>query len=398
MFKGPNTMKKSNYMEIIGVLSLSLILTTSISVSSSLPEMLIVFSEHSRSSLELLMSIPAFAMMIIIALSPTLSRFISERSMITTGLLILGISGMVPVFFTSYEIIFLSRILLGVGAGLINTKAVSMIGERFSGDMQQKLQGIRCSMETLGQATLTLVAGQLLRFGWNYPFLIYGAAFIILLLYLICVPNTKMVSNTASKVENNNRKITSKEWLFILQSTLLGGLMVSSSVVISLRIPSRLIENGIGTAVDSATILSIATFAGFLGGLAFGSLARKLKKALLPFSLCMTATGLIFIIFGNDLVIMALGTSLCNFFITNCMSDMFSNLPEQLPKESLNTANAIVLVGCNLGSFIAPFILQIIGLINPELSAGFWTYAAVFLVIGIGILFKNTLPIKKSLS
>ena len=181
-------MKKTNFFEIIGVLSLSLILTSAFSISGSVPSMLEVFEGYSRSNIELLISVPSFFMMTMIALSPFLTKLIPERPMIVTGLLLFGIAGVVPVFVKSFPIIFSSRIFLGIGTGLINGKAVTIIGERFTGELRQKLQGIRCSMETLGQATLTLVAGQLLVFGWNYSFLIYAAAFLVLFLYLTCVP------------------------------------------------------------------------------------------------------------------------------------------------------------------------------------------------------------------
>ena len=87
-------MQKRNYMEIIGILALSLILTSALAVSSCLPEMLQAFPNHSRSSVELLMSVPAFSMMLMIASSPVILKFFNERAMITTGLFIYGIAGM----------------------------------------------------------------------------------------------------------------------------------------------------------------------------------------------------------------------------------------------------------------------------------------------------------------
>ena len=178
-------MNKSNRLEIVGILSLSLILTASFSVSSCLPGMMETFKGYSLASLELVMTLPAISMTVVIAISSILSKYINERVMIVSGLLLYGISGITPVFLSSYPVLFVCRILMGVGTGLINAKAVSLIGERFTGTLQQKLQGIRCSMETLGQATLTLIVGFLLPYGWKYSFSIYGVAFVILFMYLL---------------------------------------------------------------------------------------------------------------------------------------------------------------------------------------------------------------------
>lgn len=376
-------MKKRNYMEIVGVLSLSLVLTSALSVSSCLPEMLNTFSNHSRSSIELLMSVPAFAMMIIIASSPMLLKYMNERTMITSGLLIYGIAGMIPIFFTSYGIILVSRILMGIGIGLINTKAVSMIGERFTGNLQQRLQGMRCSMETLGQATLTLIAGQLLGIKWNYAFVIYGIAFVILFIYLKFVPASTVQPSVNNESKKVGYKIGLSEWIIIFQNAVLGGILVCSSVSNSLRIASYVTEKGIGTAVNGATILSLATFVGFLSGLIFGNLIKTLRRFTLPFSMCIGAIGFAIIAFANNLIVVAVGASISSFSVTIGTSFIFNRLSTRLPVRALDTGNSIVLVGCNLGSFIAPFVLQAVNVVSIELSAGFLAYALLYLIIAI---------------
>lgn len=385
-------MKKTNYFEIIGVLSLSLILTSAMSVSGSIPAMIEEFSSYSRSSVELLLSVPAFAMMTMIALSPIIARYVPEKIVVSVGLFIFAVAGLVPVFVRSYPIIFAFRILFGLGTGLVNAKAVTMIGERFSGELQQKLQGIRCSMETIGQATLTLAAGQLLVFGWNYSFLIYAVAFIILILFLLFVP---VKDKSLEIVEENDgtQRLTKKEWMFILRNALLGFLMVSTNVSLSLRIPSYVIETGAGMAVDGSNILSLSTFAGFIAGLLFGILISRLQSSFLFLSLCIGMAGLGILATADSLLVMAIGAILSGFCTTSCTSYVFSALPVYLPKNTLTTANAAVLVGCNLGSFTAPFVLQMIGRVNPSLSGGFLSYSFIYVII-LAIILLNNIIVK----
>ena len=272
-------MKRKNLFEIIGVLSLSFMLTCAMAISGAIPAMIEAFPGYSRSSVEFLLSVTSFMMMLMVALSPIISRYIPERLIVITGLVIYTISGITPVFIQSYPVMFISRILLGLGTGLINTKAISMIGERFTGELQQKLQGIRCSMETLGQTILTLVAGQLLVFGWNYSFLIYGASLIILILFVAFVPERKVdTSITHSSEITEKDSLTFADMPFLIGNALLGFLMVSTNVSLSLRISSYVIEVGIGTAADGATIMGISTFAGFIAGIAFGFMSKKLGK------------------------------------------------------------------------------------------------------------------------
>lgn len=377
-------MKKENYKEMAGILSLSLLLTSAFSISGCLPEMLKIFNGYSRSNVEFLISVPTVAVVIMIALSPMISRTINERLLISSGLILIGIAGVIPFFWPSYSVLLVTRILLGIGLGLINTRAVSLIGERYSGDRKARLIGIRNSMETLGQAALTFLAGQLLFFGWNYAFLIYVSAFAILIIYLMFVPSEeKKEKEGKDKAEGTAHRMKRADWMKILRYLFLGGLMVSASSVNSLRIPTLIVETNMGMAADGSTILSISVLAGFLGGFAFGGLVEKLKRFALPSFLLMTAAGMLMISFSDRLWMVALGAVISGFFNTTSISYGFNMVSESVPKEALNTVNAAVLIGCNLGSSVTPFFLQAVSKVNDSLSAGFFVYAVLLLLAAL---------------
>ena len=382
-------MRKTKTLEIIGVLSLSFILTSAMAVSGGIPAMIEEFSNYSRSSVELLLSVTSFSMMTMIILSPIIAKHLPERVIITIGLLIYAITGVLPVFIHSYPLLFVLRVIFGLGTGLVNAKAITMVGERFSGDLQQTLQGIRCSMETLGQTILTLIAGRLLKFGWNYAFLIYGVALIILILFLAFVPEKKQEVKTAAFETPKKIKLYESDYLLIIGNALLGYLMVSTNVSLALRIPSYLIEIGIGTAADGATIMGISTFAGFIAGILFGALTEKLGIYLLPCSLGIGVIGLLIIIKGGHPAFTAAGAAMVGFCVTCVTSKVFGSLPEQLHPDALATANACVLVGCNLGSFTAPFVLRLIDRINPSLETCFYAYLIVYTLLIIGFVLRQ---------
>ncbi|MBE5972136.1 MAG: MFS transporter [Lachnoclostridium sp.] len=388
-------MNKSNKLEIIGVLAISFLITSSFAVSSCLPEMMKTFSEYSRAEMEMLMSSPSFTMLLMIALTPILSPYLSERFMVITGLLTFGIAGLVPVFIESYPIIFAARIFMGLGIGLLNAKAVSMIGERFTGDLRSKLQGIRCSMETLGQSALMMVVGLLLPFGWNYTFLVFSSAFVVLIMYLAFVPVRKKTNadiaedSATAKPASGTYRLTSNDILVIAKNLFLGLSLVSSQMIMSIRLTSYIVENGIGTSVDGANILSISVFFGFIGGIFFGRLMQLFRQRLLPLTLLCIGGSLACIGFSGSLTMILIGACLANFFLTIGLSFMFNGLSDQVPVEALNTANSMVLVGCNLGASITPFILTLISMINPELSTCYILYAAVYAVFAVPLLVRT---------
>ena len=153
-------------MKKIALLSLSLILTSAYSVSIVLPSLLQHFSEYTTAQVEILISAPSFAITAMIVLNAWLSRYMKDRPMIVGGLLLLSVSGRVPVFVQEYPVVFASRIFLGIGIGLINAKAISIFSEYYEGREKAALLGYRGSAEVLGSAVMTLVAGKLVLIRW----------------------------------------------------------------------------------------------------------------------------------------------------------------------------------------------------------------------------------------
>jgi len=378
-------MKKVNITEIIAILSLSFLLTSTYSVSGVTPTLLKAFSSYSRSSIEFLVSIPSVSMIIMIALSPIIARIFSERITIVLGLLIAGLAGITPAFTSSFSLIFISRIITGIGFGLINTQAVSIISERFTGKERAHLLGYRTSIETLGQAILTLIAGQLLILGWQPAFLIYSIAFPILILYLLFVP-CKPVSPRKSTAEKGSHL---SQFLPVLLSALFGGLLIATNTANSLRIPSYIVENNLGSTLSANRVLSLFMFAGFLGGAFFGKLFTYLNKYFLPVLLLTEALGLFLVPISSTIYFIAIGAFLGGFCVAGVLSSIFARLPEKIPSNFLNTANAMVLIGCNLGATMAPLFLSGMEKIRPGLSTPFIIFGSIFLLLSIGALIKN---------
>ena len=179
-------MKK--FMEKVSILSLSLVLTTSFSISSAQSAMFAFYKDLPESWIELLVSLPSAGIMLMLILNGLVEKYLSERKMIVTGLLIFSLCGFVPLVNKAYWVIFASRLIFGMGVGLLNAKAISIISERYEGKERIQTLGLRGSAEVVGTALLTLGVSQLLRFGWEISFLVYASGLIVLALYLLFVP------------------------------------------------------------------------------------------------------------------------------------------------------------------------------------------------------------------
>ena len=171
------------FLEKVSILSLSLVLITSFSISSALPAMFDYYQGYSTSQVELLVSLPSFGIMAMLLLNGVLERIFPERLQLTLGLLILSISGTAPFWYQGYYFVFATRLLFGIGVGMLNAKAISIISERYHGKTRIQMLGFRGSAEVVGASILTLAVGQLLAFGWTATFLAYAAGLVVLGLF-----------------------------------------------------------------------------------------------------------------------------------------------------------------------------------------------------------------------
>ena len=141
-------------MEKASILALSLVLTTAFSISSSLPAMFQYYKNYSSSQVELLVSLPSIGIMSLLMFNSVLERFVSERFMIILGLILYSICGLIPFFNQSYNLVFASRFVFGLGLGMMNPRAIAIISERFQGRERVQMLGYRGSAEVVGTASI----------------------------------------------------------------------------------------------------------------------------------------------------------------------------------------------------------------------------------------------------
>ncbi len=170
------------------LLSVSLILTSAGAVTSAIPSMSATYATRSLSAVELLTTAPSFMVTIFVLISSFIARKIGQKQTVIIGLVIASIYGILPLFSQSYSIVLASRAGLGIGFGLINSLAVSMIAAFYHGDERASMIGFQSAFQGFGAALMTFVAGQLVQFGWQYTFLVYAISLPILVLFVLFVP------------------------------------------------------------------------------------------------------------------------------------------------------------------------------------------------------------------
>ena len=380
-------------LEKMSLLGLSLLLISAFSISTALPPMLDYYSPtFSAAQVELLVSVPSFSVVAMLLLNSFIDKWLSDRQLIVTGLLLLSSAGIFPFFVQAYPLVLLSRIAFGMGIGLINAKAIAIISQRYQGKERVQMLGIRGSMELIGGASCSLLVGQLLKIHWTFAFLIYGFGFVILIMYLLFVPSMEQVEK--KQITKRKQVLNKKDLGMILGMALLAGFVICINSSISLRVPlfqvaGKTIESG-----QSALVLSLEQGIGIVAGLSFASLIGHFKNRLLLIVMFLLAVCLFGMSVAGNLPILILSSVGVGFFYSIVLTIIFNRLSESIDRNLLNKATAYVLLGCNLGSAISPYVLKLLALISPSFSWIFLAYATVSFLLFLGFLMNSRMTKK----
>ena len=381
-------------LEKISLLGLSLLLISAFSISTALPPMLDYYGPtYTASQVELLVSVPSFSVVAMLLLNPFVDRWLNDRQLIMTGLILLSSAGIFPFFVQLYPLVLLSRLVFGMGIGLINAKAISIISQRYQGKERVQMLGIRGSMELIGGASCSLLVGQLLKIHWTLAFLIYGFGFIILAMYLLFVPPMEQAEK--KEAQKSKQGLDQKDLAMILGMALLAGFVICINSSISLRVPLFQIDGKTIASGQSALVLSLEQGIGIVAGLSFASLIGHIKHRLLPMALFCLSICLLGISLANNLLILILSSVGVGFFYNIILTIIFNRLSERIARNLLNKATAYVLLGCNLGSAISPYVLKVLALVSPSFSWIFLAYALVSFLLFLGFLL-NSKMVKKA--
>lgn len=354
------------FLEKVSILSLSLVLITSFSISSALPAMFDYYQGYSTGQVELLVSLPSFGIMAMLLLNGVLERIFPERLQLTLGLLILSISGTAPFWYQGYYFVFATRLLFGLGVGMLNAKAISIISERYHGKTRIQMLGFRGSAEVVGASILTLAVGQLLNFGWTATFLAYAAGLVVLVFFLSFVPYGKSeLQVTKQKTEEAVRLTRSmKQLIFFL--AIGAAVIVCTNTAITFRIPSLMIEAGFGDAQLSSLVLSAMQLIGILAGISFSFLISAFKEKLLLVAGVTFGIGQIIIALAPSLWVVVAGSVLGGFAYSIALTTVFQLISERIPAKLLNKATSYAVLGCSFGASLTPFVLSGISLVTID--------------------------------
>lgn len=381
---------KHSWLFKLALLSISTLLTTAAVISPVIPAMITAFPDQSKAAVETLLTVPNFGIIASLFLSPIVIKFIGKKYTVLFGLTIALISGLLPAFITDYTTILIARFLFGMGIGLFNSLAVSLLAEFFEGDELATMMGYQSMAGGLGSAILSFTLSYLITFGWQQSFYVY---LIILPIIFIFATFVKLDAKTSN---NQSEKITEEKIRFnmpVVGIALLMFLLFGFFMTSVVKLPELIVSSGIGTASSVSIISGLSTLVGLPVGIIYGTFYKKVNRMILPIGLLTVTIGFFTLAIAQNIPILIVGVLMTGIGFGLSVPYIYTWTAEIAPKNAINISYTLLLIAINIGVFCSPILLNAI-------AAFFNNYDPAFsmIIAGSGFLLLFILLTIKTVS
>ena len=277
------------------------------------------------------------------------------------GILIMSLGGAFPFLLpdiTNYAYIIFSRVIVGVGLGIMFPVGNATIIAFFDGEKRSRYLGWGITIQFLFNLIYTTVAGYLTEIGWNYSFLAYLIGLIPLVIAIIWLPEAKHVvaqkrdADRAAMEGRPKEKIPRSIWGYALFGLACWICVVTVQVVTSTVLDAR----GLATPGQAALVINCCGVGSMLCGLIFPYLVKMLKGRLFGVSALVVVIGIVPCLIAQSPVVYAVGVFLLGLGGTAFFTGTQNAAGNVSPKTRIPFVSGVMTSMMNLGPFIAPYV------------------------------------------
>lgn len=368
-------------------------------VNSTIPAMKEVFSGHSLPLIESITTVVNMFVTVFVLVSGFLVNKIGQKQTALLGIAIAAVSSIVPVFSENFYAVLASRAVLGIGIGLSNALAASLLTAFFQGNELAKYMGWRTAAGGIGTSLMTMAAGQLLKISWHYSYLVYILFIPTLLLFIFFVPqpekhgihiqnqDSRNAAQKNAKESLENTKSSYAGLKTVLALAVLFFFFLTGATIFGVKLAQLFVEKNIGTASQASTISSIFTLSQMFGGMLFGYCYKKFGVKMLPVTILLRGLPLVGISLAGSQTVIGFMAVIFGLAGGMTVSLIFMTVSTVVTPKNATLFNAIPMVGSNLGAFCAPFIARYMGDTSSAamMNAG-WMYIIMAVIIAAVLL------------
>ncbi|MDN5311625.1 MAG: hypothetical protein PWQ68_598 [Thermoanaerobacteraceae bacterium] len=302
-------------------------------------------------TIQLLVTIPNIFLIISSMLVGTLAVYLSQEKIALVGVIILTISGILPIWMNSFFMIVCMRALIGLGSGVISTTTISLISRYYEEETKEKMLGVQSTFICGGGIVFSLLGGIMAARNWRYAFGVYAIGLVVFFIVASFLPHTLP---SRKKASSKNVHISLSVVGYFVAFFLYG---TSYNILLG-NLARFLSEESIGDTASAGLAMSLSMFGGAATGVLFQWISKMFKGYVLPAGYLLSALGLLLLGTASSLAGVLPGCTLLGVGMSIIMPAMLSQMTEITRPEQPAFLIGISLAIYNIGSFSSPYIVN----------------------------------------
>ncbi len=343
------------------------------------------FPDAAPLSIKLVQTMPFISSVIFSIISGKLATFMDKRKLVLIGLLLYAITGVLPFFASSLELIIVLRFLTGCGAGLIMPLTSAIIVEHFDGRARERLLGLAPAFANVMNVIANFLTAAVLGFGWRYCFLLFILVLVIFLIAL-ATPSSPPVAGADTRAGHGGTKkrlpllVWGMSFLMLVKWCFFGFSIFNLSLFMMGNLQNVL-------PVQIAVVMAAPALGEAIIGIFFPEVHRMFKGSTLLLAGLVFGAGFFMCAASTEWMLLSAGTlvlSLGSGVITPYLLNLTA---VRVPAEQKDMAYGVLNSCIHLGFFLSPFVME---LYNIFIGAND-NYRALFQAAGISVIIYGVL-------
>ena len=339
------------------------------------------FPNASSETIQMIITIPPFMMMISTLICGQLSRVMRKKRLVLIGMILFGIGGITPALGGGLKFILLMRGVLGAGCGFLVPLSQSLIADFFQGSDRDRYMGFRSSTASIFGMFFTMAGGFLCAIHWRYTFYAYLIVVPIFFLILFAMPEPAIHVQSTTRGKSG---LTRTAWFYVgmyfLYNLIMMCFLTNAAFVMS--------ASKVGNARTIGFIMTFQQIGGIVAGLLLGSLTKILKNFTIVFALGFLAFSFILLNFVDSAWTFTIACAFWGLGFGTFNPAMALKLIGSVPKTATTLALALLTCAMGVGQFLSPYFYSFFNrLIGIQGLRASWLVAAVCFVAAFAIVF-----------
>lgn len=307
------------------------------------------YRQYGTSMVQLLQTLPYLLLMLGSLLVGWWTTKASKKKIALLGLLLIGFCGILPFFSDSFVLLFLSRLLIGFGFGIVSPLNTAIIAELFEEKDRAGYMGLHVVGMGVGTMVGNLLGGLLSGFGYRFFYLVYLVAFVSWFFVQFLLTETPPVKAEKAGNMKLNTAVYAISAASFVHTLFINAYNTNIGIYILQNITEDTTVTGLVTAVNAVFAL--------LMGAAFAKISGLLKKYTVAVSVLAAAAGYGVILMIPGMAGVYIASAFCGISLSCFMAGCSMLISTSVEPEAVAKASGVFSVIGGIGGLIAPIFM-----------------------------------------